>query len=67
MPEHVTDEDLELLGELGVETAAAASGGGSAREQRIIAGFEEIQVSWRNTDGCPSMARTAISLSGSTP
>ena len=43
MPEHVTDEDLELLGELGVDTAPAASGGRSAREQRIIAGFEEIE------------------------
>jgi T5orf172 domain len=43
MPERATDEDLELLGELGVETAAAASGGRSAREQRIIAGFEEIE------------------------
>lgn len=43
MPEHVTDEDLELLGELGVDTAPAASGGRTAREQRIIAGFEEIE------------------------
>jgi len=43
MPEHVTDEDLELLGELGVETVAAASGGRTAKEQRIIAGFEEIE------------------------
>jgi hypothetical protein len=43
MPEHVTDEDLELLGELGVETAQAASGGRTPTEQRIIAGFEEIE------------------------
>src|SRR2546423_14561848 len=43
MHEHVTDEDLELLGELGVDTAPAASGGRTAREQRIIAGFEEIE------------------------
>lgn len=43
MVEHVTDEDLELLGELGVETAPAATGGRSAREQRMIAGFEEIE------------------------
>jgi hypothetical protein len=43
MPERVTDEDLELLDELGVDTAPAASGGRSAREQRIIAGFEEIE------------------------
>jgi hypothetical protein len=43
MPEDITDEDLELLGELGVDTAPAASGERSAREQRIIAGFEEIE------------------------
>ena len=43
MPEHTTDDDLELLGELGVDTAAEASGERSAREQRIIAGFEEIE------------------------
>src|SRR5450631_3056615 len=43
MPERVTDDDLELLDELGVDTAPAASGGRSAREQRIIAGFEEIE------------------------
>lgn len=42
MAERVTDEDLELLDELGVDTASEASGGRSAREQRIIAGFEEI-------------------------
>ena len=43
MPERATNEDLELLDELGVDTAPAASGGRSAREQRIIAGFEEIE------------------------
>lgn len=43
MAERVTDEDLELLGQLGVETESAPSGGRSAREQRIIAGFEEIE------------------------
>jgi hypothetical protein len=43
MPERVTDEDQDLLDELGVDTAPAASGGRSAKEQRIIAGFEEIQ------------------------
>lgn len=43
MPEHVTDDDLELLDELGVDAAEAASGGPSAKEQRIIAGFEEIE------------------------
>src|SRR5688500_5377782 len=42
MAERITDEDLELLGDLGVETAPAPTGGRSPREQRIIAGFEEI-------------------------
>ena len=42
MPERITDEDLELLGELGVDTAPDQSDARSAREQRIIAGFEEI-------------------------
>ena len=43
MPERATDEDLELLDELGVDTVPTASGGRSAKEQRIIAGFEEIE------------------------
>ncbi len=43
MPERITDEDLELLGELGVDTAPDQSDVRSAREQRIIAGFEEIE------------------------
>lgn len=43
MAKDFTDEDLELLGELGVETEAAPTGGRTAREQRIIAGFEEIE------------------------
>lgn len=43
MPKDITDEDLALLGELGVEADATQKGGRSAREQRIIAGFEEIE------------------------
>jgi len=43
MAEHVTDEDRELLGELGVENAPEDMGGSTRREQRIIAGFEEIE------------------------
>jgi hypothetical protein len=42
MAERVTDEDFDLLEELGVETTASSSGGRTPREQRIIAGFEEI-------------------------
>lgn len=43
MSERVTDEDLDLLSDLGVDIVPAASGGRTAREQRIIAGFEEIE------------------------
>jgi hypothetical protein len=43
MPDKFTDEDLELLGELGVVTEGSQTGGHSAREQRVIAGFEEIE------------------------
>jgi T5orf172 domain len=42
MAERVTDEDFDLLAELGVEITTAAAGGLTPREQRIIAGFEEI-------------------------
>ena len=43
MPKDITDEDLELLGDLGVDAEPTQTGGRSAREQRIIAGFEEIE------------------------
>lgn len=43
MPKYTTDDDLELLGELGVDLAPEPSGQRSAREERIIAGFEEIE------------------------
>ena len=42
MADDINDDDIELLGELGVETAPVATGGRTAKEQRIIAGFEEI-------------------------
>lgn len=38
-----TEEDDALLGELGVDVEAAQHGGRTPREERIIAGFEEIQ------------------------
>lgn len=38
-----TDEDEALLEELGVEVEAKVVGGRTPREERIIAGFEEIQ------------------------
>ena len=43
MAKEITDDDLALLGELGVETAPVPTGGRPVREQRIIAGFEEIE------------------------
>ena len=42
MAEKATDEDLDLLEDLGVDTTPTSSTGRSAKEQRIIAGFEEI-------------------------
>ncbi|MBR0837828.1 GIY-YIG nuclease family protein [Bradyrhizobium manausense] len=38
-----TDEDDALLGELGVEVETRKQGGRTPREERIIAGFEDIQ------------------------
>ena len=38
-----TDEDDELLAELGVEVEAQSVGSHTPREERIIAGFEEIE------------------------
>lgn len=38
-----TDEDEALLAELGVETEVRKAGSRTPREERIIAGFEEIQ------------------------
>jgi T5orf172 domain len=42
-PKSTTDADLELLAELGVEIDPEPSGQRSAKEERIIAGFEEIE------------------------
>jgi hypothetical protein len=38
-----TEEDAALLDELGIEEEAKPSGGRTAREERIIAGFEDVQ------------------------
>jgi T5orf172 domain len=43
MPKQTTDADWELLEELGIDTSPAPSGQRSAKEERIIAGFEEIE------------------------
>jgi hypothetical protein len=41
-PKSTTDEDLELLAELGVDITPEAPSQQSPRDERIIAGFEEI-------------------------
>jgi len=43
VPKGFTDEDDELLAELGVEAESKMESSRSPREERIIAGFEEIQ------------------------
>jgi len=43
MAKTFTDEDDALLAELGVELEPKRSGARTAREERIIAGFEEVQ------------------------
>jgi T5orf172 domain len=43
MPKYTTDADLELLADLGVDIAPEPSGQRSAKEERIIAGFEEVE------------------------
>jgi len=39
----VTSDDEDLLDDLGVEAGPVSTGGRSAREQRILAGFEQIE------------------------
>jgi hypothetical protein len=43
MADDLNHEDLELLEELGVDTTPEEKGSRTPREQRIIAGFEEVQ------------------------
>ncbi len=43
MPKKVSKEDLDLLGELGVDTTAKKQAARTPKEQRIIAGYEEIE------------------------
>jgi len=43
MADDTNEDDIELLGALGVEAESATTGGRTAKEQRIIAGFEEIE------------------------
>ena len=53
MPERVTDEDLELLGELGVDTAPAGPAGASPGNSESSRDSRRSSGSWRNTDGRP--------------
>ena len=43
MPEQITDVDLELLAELGVDLTPTQTAARTPRQERIIAGFEEIE------------------------
>jgi len=43
MADDINEDDIELLGALGVEAEPVATGGLTAKEQRIVAGFEEIE------------------------
>ncbi|AWI09762.1 GIY-YIG nuclease family protein [Ereboglobus luteus] len=43
MAERITNDDLELLDKLGVEVESEPASGRTPKEQRIIAGFEEIE------------------------
>ena len=44
MPKKVSKEDLDLLNELGVDTAPQKQAARTPLEQRIIAGYEEIEL-----------------------
>ena len=43
MPKNVSKEDMDLLDELGVDTAPKKQAARTPKEQRIIAGYEEIE------------------------
>ena len=64
----MSDLDLdELRAELAEFAQPEKKGGRSPREERIIAGFEEIQRFVESTAAPRSMAKTATSSSGSMP
>jgi hypothetical protein len=63
MPKYTTDDDLELLGELGLDMTPEPSGQRSAREERIVAGFEEMSGLWKNMADCPQHGKLGISSS----
>lgn len=53
MPKDITSDDLDLLEELGVDTAPETAQGRTPREQRIIAGFEEIECFFQENGRAP--------------
>ena len=59
MVERVTTEDFDLLDELGVEITVASGGDQTPREQRIIAGFEEIVRFYEEHNRVPCHEREA--------
>jgi hypothetical protein len=62
-----TDEDDVLLEELGVEVEAKKEAGWTAREERVIAGFEEIQRFVDQYGHAPRHEEDAISSNDYTP
>jgi Meiotically up-regulated gene 113 len=54
MARKTTEEDEDLLNDLGVDTESQDQGSHSAREQRIIAGFEEIERFVKENGRLPS-------------
>jgi len=63
----ITDDDLNLLAELGVEVEAPPPVKRSPKEERIIAGFEEIERFVKENNRLPNMAKTGIFLSDCMP
>lgn len=53
MPNKVSKEDLDLLGELGVDTTTKKQAARTPKEQRIIAGYEEIERFVEENDRLP--------------
>ena len=66
MPNQITDADRDLLGELGIDTAPAESKKNSPPEKNgLLQALKRSNALSKNREDCPSMARTAISSSGS--
>lgn len=59
MPEKVDQSDFDLLDELGVDSAPKQKVMRSPREQRILAGFEEIQLFVQGKGRLPGQAEDA--------